>query len=419
MWSAGEGDDKLRFLADLRALRGTAALGYDELAARAHYPGDILKQAENGPSLPGLPILAAYVRACDGNVSEWEERWRRLGYEALVDPGLPVRPAGTSPAAVAGARASISVAPPDAYDPERIKAALRGDVRHADQATQRTGNQGTGAAGPDRTEPDTAAAPQDPTDLRAPESPAGWDGTARWDAHAGTDVWDTRAGKETSAGWWASTAWEADAQGNTGASRDTGPSLDTGTRWDAGASRDTRASRDTGTRWDAAADQASTPTSGNHHARRWGDAPFDVTVTETPDPVASARAIRRDPFSASWLQNSEPVSPPEVAPGWQDRADTERPPAAQDARLTSPDPADSQPAWRPADAGFTPPDPADRGLTPRQGDGGLASPGRTDFGARAATPPSESRRDRLYPLRLLAVVVIAALIGSILVMLLT
>src|SRR5580704_10328279 len=137
MWSAGQGDDKARFLADLRALRDTAALGFDELAARAHYPSDVLKEAENGPSLPGLPILAAYVRACDGDVPEWEERWRRLGFEAGADPGLPVRPAGASPAAVAGARAGVSVAPPDAYDPDRIRAALRGGRSLSDRDSRR------------------------------------------------------------------------------------------------------------------------------------------------------------------------------------------------------------------------------------------------------------------------------------------
>ena len=97
----GNRDDNRRFLSDLRALRNTAALDFDELAARAHYPTDVLKEAESGPALPGLPILAAYVRACDGDVPEWEERWRRLSLEAEADPGLRVRPAGASPAAVA------------------------------------------------------------------------------------------------------------------------------------------------------------------------------------------------------------------------------------------------------------------------------------------------------------------------------
>ena len=57
-WSAGPGDDQARFLADLRALRDSAAIGYDELAARAHYPSDVLKEAENGPPFPACPSSA-------------------------------------------------------------------------------------------------------------------------------------------------------------------------------------------------------------------------------------------------------------------------------------------------------------------------------------------------------------------------
>ena len=145
MWSAGDGDDNRRFLADLRALRDTAAPEFDELAARAHYPSDVLKEAESGPSLPGLPILAAYVRACDGDVPEWEERWRRLNPEMADDPDLPVRPAGASPAAVAGARAGVGVGPPDIYDPERIKAALRGNQARPGQDSRRASDQGISA----------------------------------------------------------------------------------------------------------------------------------------------------------------------------------------------------------------------------------------------------------------------------------
>src|ERR1700745_1082963 len=106
-WSAGPGDDQARFLADLRALRDSAAIGYDELAARAHYPSDVLKEAENGPSLPGLPIVTAYVRACAGDVLDWDERCRRLTPDVAGDLDLPVRPAGASAAAVVGARASV------------------------------------------------------------------------------------------------------------------------------------------------------------------------------------------------------------------------------------------------------------------------------------------------------------------------
>src|SRR6201993_603859 len=139
-WSAGPGDDQARFLADLRALRDYAAIGYDELAARAHYPSDVLKEAENGPSLPGLPILNAYVRACEGDVLDWEERWRRLNPDVADDPELPVRPAGGGAAAGARARAGVGVAPPDVYDPERIKAALRGNHARSGPGGRRTGD---------------------------------------------------------------------------------------------------------------------------------------------------------------------------------------------------------------------------------------------------------------------------------------
>ena len=57
MWSAGQGDNQERFLADLRALRDAAAIGYDELAARAHYPSNILKEAENGPGLDRKSVV--------------------------------------------------------------------------------------------------------------------------------------------------------------------------------------------------------------------------------------------------------------------------------------------------------------------------------------------------------------------------
>jgi hypothetical protein len=133
MSPAGQSDDKAMFLAEFRALRSRAALDYGELSARTHFPSDVLIEAESGPDLPSLPILVAYVRACDADVSEWEERWRRLndidGPVAVLDDendrGLPVRPAGASPAAKAGARAGVAIGPAEGHDPERIKAALR------------------------------------------------------------------------------------------------------------------------------------------------------------------------------------------------------------------------------------------------------------------------------------------------------
>src|SRR5580658_4197568 len=200
MWSAGQADDRARFLADLRAMRDAAAVGYDELSARTHFPSGILKEAENGPALPTLPILAAYVRACDGDVLEWEERWRRLGSEAWADPNLPVRPPGASPAAAAGARAGVTMAPPDVYDPERIRTALRGGQEHSDTATASRGAAAASTAG---------AIPQG---APAAGSPSGWSTRTGWDEapQQSTGVRRTGWGTEARTGWRteAGTGWD-------------------------------------------------------------------------------------------------------------------------------------------------------------------------------------------------------------------
>jgi hypothetical protein len=309
-WSAGEGDGKQQFLADLRRLRDAAALEFEELAARAHYPSDVLKEAESGPGLPTLPILAAYVRACDGEVPEWEERWRRLGLEADGDPGLPVRAAGASAAAVAGARAGVSVAPPDAYDPELIRAALRGSHHERSRGTARPASR--------RAEPETPA-------------PDSLSGRASWDAAA-------------------STGWGTDAP----TSRD-GFQADAGARWDGFRSN-------AGARWDdAAPDLSDAPSNGNHYASQPGDESSDPSAIETVN-AAQAEAIRRDPFSADWLQGSELTSSPELESGGQDQAEAE---PAPDDWFTPRELADRERTWSAAETEPTP-EAADAWFTPRE-----------------------------------------------------
>src|ERR1700733_3670494 len=127
MWQTtacrSSGDDPARFLKELRQLRDGAGLGPAELAARAHYPYDRIRDAEAGPALPDLPVLSAYVRGSGGTTEEWEERWRSLT-SAQTLPLLAARPAGSSTAASAGARiGSISPAA-DTPDPSIILAAL-------------------------------------------------------------------------------------------------------------------------------------------------------------------------------------------------------------------------------------------------------------------------------------------------------
>ena len=57
------------FLPHLRARRDSAAIGNDERAVRVDHPSDVLRGSLlTVPCLPGLPILTAYVRACEGDV---------------------------------------------------------------------------------------------------------------------------------------------------------------------------------------------------------------------------------------------------------------------------------------------------------------------------------------------------------------
>jgi hypothetical protein len=362
-WSASEGDDKQRFLAEMRALRDSAALEFYELAARAHYPSDVLKEAENGPSLPSLPILAAYVRACDGDVPEWEERWRRLSFASSANDGLPVRPAGASAAAVAGARAGVSVVPPDAYDPERIKAALRGSHGRSDQGIR-------GAATRAVTERDTPVpAPAEP---RVPESPANWSAAASWDE---TTRWDVDRSPETAPGW------GADAAG-----------------WGSAVQRDSGVERDAGERWDGVTVDltgAGTASNGNHYGSQPGDMPSDAAAIEMPD-SAQADAIRRDPFSTAWLQDGETASPPDIEGGWPEQAEAEppSPAAAGESWFTPHETADREQAWPTADT-EPPPTAADGWFTSRErADGSLVLPQPVE---RDVAPPQPVERDVASP----------------------
>lgn len=116
-----------RFLSDLRALRTAAGLDHGQLAARAHYPRDVIAAAEAGPRLPALPVLAAYVRGCGGTGDEilaWEDRWRGVT-GSKAHPLLAARVAGLS-----GASRHLS---PENSDPAAIRSALQ---RFGDRLSQ-------------------------------------------------------------------------------------------------------------------------------------------------------------------------------------------------------------------------------------------------------------------------------------------
>ncbi|MFD7658265.1 helix-turn-helix domain-containing protein, partial [Actinosynnema sp. NPDC059797] len=77
------------FAAELRKLREQAGgPTYRQLSRQAHYSPAALSEAANGRKLPSLAVTLAYVRACGGEVSSWEARWRALaGQLAAPRPG--------------------------------------------------------------------------------------------------------------------------------------------------------------------------------------------------------------------------------------------------------------------------------------------------------------------------------------------
>jgi hypothetical protein len=73
-----EADNVAAFARDLRVLRSKAGLDYPDMAEKSHYTMRTLASAAGGLRLPTLPVLIAYVKACGGDVAEWEERWGKL-----------------------------------------------------------------------------------------------------------------------------------------------------------------------------------------------------------------------------------------------------------------------------------------------------------------------------------------------------
>jgi len=443
-WSAGPGDDQARFLADLRALRDSTAIGYDELAARAHYPSDVLKEAENGPALPGLPILTAYVRACEGDVLDWEERWRRLNPDVPDDPDLPVRPAGASPAAQAGARAGVGVAPPDVYDPERIKAALRGG--HA-----RTGHGGRRTSDPGVLAPASSDAGLDSLDpglsVDSGTSGDGWgapDPSPGWDPAPDTGV--TAANGNHSAALGNRGPFDA---AFTSLTETAEPAPDEEFSWLKKGEPESRPAggdltwpeqtgnggsaepADGGYGWSARAETSrpaetlppeTLPTVPDDSDVTWPNAGLAARMaagSRHADPELTERILRHQ---AEGLAAREPTDfwgqPLPQAP-----ADLRMP--ATTARAEEPTVARG--SWTAADA--TPPaaEPVHRTAIPAQPVSARpvsaqpvsARPVNTGTSqTQAATRERDRRQDRYFPARLLAVIVIAALIGSALVLLL-
>src|SRR5580693_4872185 len=345
MRSAGPGDDQARFLADLRALREAAAVGANEIAG---------------------------------------------------DPGLPVRPAGASPAAVAGARAGVGVAPPDVYDPERIKAALRGGSQRSDRATQRTGTPGaTASAVRDSGSGGTgwSFADAGPTGWNSTDAAPAWGATA-WDATtappAGWDATDASPGlgatdgaaagwgatEFPAAGWtatdspangWSATEAPADGRSATDAPADgwgvaEGATGNWGTR-DRGV--DSEGSGDS-PGWNTAADQGTISANGNHQAKHRSGGPFGGAVDQVPELAERAETADESQVAESWSEGSSLLADqPDIVSAWSDLPDPELEPWSAGAEAAPLESASGELAW---------PELADTGLAPDAAADELAHP---------------------------------------------
>jgi hypothetical protein len=91
-----EADSVATFARDLRVLRANAGLDYPDMAEKSHYTMRTLASAAGGLRLPTLPVLIAYVQSCNGDVSEWEDRWARLAKSKRGAVALPAADGGAA-----------------------------------------------------------------------------------------------------------------------------------------------------------------------------------------------------------------------------------------------------------------------------------------------------------------------------------
>jgi hypothetical protein len=54
------------------------------MANRVGYSATTLSDAAGGRQLPGKAVVLAFVRACDGDAAEWEQRWRDASAEVAA-----------------------------------------------------------------------------------------------------------------------------------------------------------------------------------------------------------------------------------------------------------------------------------------------------------------------------------------------
>jgi hypothetical protein len=110
------------FARDLRTLRAQSGLDYPDMAESSHYEMKTLASAAGGLRLPTLPVAVAYVRACDGNVAEWEERWQKLATKITADAAKKRRSDGEEPSEPPEPADAPAAAEPPALGPAATQA---------------------------------------------------------------------------------------------------------------------------------------------------------------------------------------------------------------------------------------------------------------------------------------------------------
>jgi len=109
-----EADSVAAFARDLRVLRSKAGLDYPDMAEKSHYTMRTLASAAGGLRLPTLPVLIAYVQACEGDVGAWEDRWAKLGKSKKGAAALPAAGQSATDDGPDAARGPADIAPEQA-----------------------------------------------------------------------------------------------------------------------------------------------------------------------------------------------------------------------------------------------------------------------------------------------------------------
>ncbi|GAA0602741.1 hypothetical protein GCM10010174_18690 [Kutzneria viridogrisea] len=124
------GDGALsRFAVELRKLREQAGSPtYRELSRAAHYSATVLSEAAGGRKLPTLAVTLAYVRACEGDPDQWQDRWQQVAAE-LSGAAPPLPRAPEQPAPYVGLGAFQSTDADRFFGRERLVGELLARVR--------------------------------------------------------------------------------------------------------------------------------------------------------------------------------------------------------------------------------------------------------------------------------------------------